>query len=104
MKNFFVKVVEYFFQCLGQFNIIVIYGVFGDYNFIFFDYVEFIGLIWVGNVNEFNVGYVVDGYVCLKGIGVIIIMFGVGELLVINVIVGVYVERVVVVYIVGIFL
>lgn len=56
---------------------------------------------WVGSVNELNVGYVVDGYGWLCGMLVVVMIFGVGEFLVINVIVGSYVEYVLVVYIVG---
>lgn len=65
--------------------------------------IDYLILCWVGCVNELNVVYVVDGYVCMLGVGVLFIIFGVGEFSVINGIVGSYVEYVLVLYIVGVF-
>lgn len=76
--------------------------VFGDFNLVLFDYlmVEF-GFEFIGCCNELNVGYVVDGYVCVNGVGVCVVMFIVGGLSVINVIVGVYSENFFVICIIG---
>lgn len=90
---------------LYELGIEYIFGVFGDYNFVFLDdVVVYENLKWIGNCNELNVVYVVDGYVCIKGIVVFIIIFGVGELSVINGIVGLYVENVLVIKIMGMLL
>lgn len=60
------------------------------------------GLRWVGNTNELNAGYATDGYSRVKGLGVIITTFGVGELSTVNAIAGAYAEHVGLVHIVGI--
>lgn len=65
------------------------------------DYVEPSGLLWVGNTNELNAAYAADGYSRIRGIGVVVTTFGVGELSAINAIAGAYAERAPVVHIVG---
>lgn len=59
------------------------------------------GLRWVGNTNELNAGYAADGYSRIKGLGVVITTFGVGELSTVNAVAGAYAEHVGLVHIVG---
>lgn len=59
------------------------------------------GLRWVGNTNELNAGYATDGYARVKGLGVIITTFGVGELSTVNAVAGAFAEHVGLVHIVG---
>ncbi|KAI9693871.1 MAG: hypothetical protein M1822_003142 [Bathelium mastoideum] len=96
-----VKLAEYLFTRLTQLGIGAIHGVPGDYNLELLDYVRPAGLHWVGNTNELNAGYAVDGYARIKGVGAIITTFGVGELSALNAIAGAYAERAAVVHIVG---
>ena len=96
-----VLLAEYLFQRLRQLAIESIHGVPGDCNLELLDYVEPAGLLWVGNANELNAGYAADGYARIKGLGVIITTYGVGELSAINAIAGAYAERAPVVHIVG---
>ncbi|KAL4899920.1 hypothetical protein BDW74DRAFT_188811 [Aspergillus multicolor] len=72
-----------------------------DYNLALLDYVEPVGLRWVGNTNELNAAYAADGYARIKGVGALITTFGVGELSAVNAIAGAYAERAAVVHIVG---
>lgn len=59
------------------------------------------GLKWAGNTNELNAAYAADGYSRLKGLGVLITTFGVGELSAINGIAGSFAEHVGVLHVVG---
>ena len=92
---------EYLFTRLQQLGVGSIHGVPGDYNLKLLDYVEPLGLTWVGNANELNAGYAADGYARIKGIGALVTTYGVGELSAINAIAGAFTERAAVVHIVG---
>ncbi|MCJ1300466.1 hypothetical protein MMC08_003263 [Hypocenomyce scalaris] len=96
-----VKLAEYLFTRLKQLGIGAIHGVPGDYNLALLDYVELMGLLWVGNVNELNAGYAADGYARIKGLGALVTTYGVGELSAINAVACAYAERAAVVHIVG---
>ncbi|KAF3031320.1 hypothetical protein E8E12_000646 [Didymella heteroderae] len=96
-----IKVAEYLFTRVKQLGADAIHGVPGDFNLNLLDYVEPLGLLWVGNANELNAGYAADGYSRIRGIGAIVTTFGVGELSAINAIAGAYAERAPVVHIVG---
>ncbi|KAI1152450.1 thiamine diphosphate-binding protein [Nemania diffusa] len=96
-----VKLAEYLFTRLKQLGIGAIHGVPGDFNLTLLDYVEPVGLQWVGNANELNAGYAADGYARIKGVGALITTFGVGELSAINAVAGAFAERAAVVHIVG---
>jgi pyruvate decarboxylase len=59
------------------------FGVPGDFNLGFLDYVEDHPKIeWAGNCNELNASYAADGYARVKegSPGVVLTTFGVGEL------------------------
>ncbi|KAJ1556274.1 Pyruvate decarboxylase 1 [Cladochytrium tenue] len=96
-----IPIGEYLFRRLKQVGVESIHGVPGDYNLRLLDFVEENGLKWVGNANELNAGYAADGYARLKGLGVVVTTFGVGELSAINAIAGAYAEMVPVIHIVG---
>ncbi|CAI9633409.1 pyruvate decarboxylase [Alternaria burnsii] len=96
-----LTIAEYLFSRLSQLGVDSVHGVPGDYNLPLLDYIKPTGLRWVGNTNELNSGYAADGYARVKGIGVLITTFGVGELSAINAVAGAYVERSAVVHIVG---
>ncbi|CAF3733658.1 unnamed protein product [Rotaria socialis] len=66
----------------------------------YFD-IDFDGIQWGNNCNELNASYAADGYARMRGIGVLVTTFGVGELSAINGIAGSYAEMVSVVHIVG---
>lgn len=79
-----------------------IFGVPGDYNLRFLDYiVEDKELKWVGNCNELNASYAADGYAREKGVGVLVTTLGVGELSAANGIAGSYAHNIPILHIVG---
>lgn len=87
---------------IKQLGIHHVFGVPGDYNLRFLDYiVESDGLHWVGNCNELNGSYAADGYARENGIGVLVTTCGVGELSAANGIAGSYAHNVSVLHIVG---
>ena len=83
-------------------NVKHIFGVPGDYNLAFLDFIEADpDLKWIGNCNELNAAYAADGYARRTGFGVVVTTHGVGELSAINGIAGSYAENVPVLHIVG---
>ncbi|KAF9221501.1 pyruvate decarboxylase [Gyrodon lividus] len=96
---------EYLLTRLEQLGVTSIFGVPGDFNMPFLDYIEDHPRIqWIGNCNELNAAYAADGYARVKehSIGVVVTTFGVGELSAINGIAGAFSEMVPVLHIVGI--
>ena len=96
-----VNLAEYIFTRLKQIGVDSIHGLPGDYNLKALDFVAPSGLDWVGSCNELNAGYAADGYARTKGVGALVVTFGVGELSAINAIAGSFAERVPVVLVVG---
>lgn len=87
---------------LSEIGIKHIFGVPGDYNLEFLDYiVSHPDVIWVGNTNELNAAYAADGYARQSGVAALVTTYGVGELSAINGIAGSYAEYVPVLQIVG---
>lgn len=85
-----------------QLGVSHVFGVPGDYNLRFLDYiVESDGLTWIGNCNELNGSYAADGYARENGIGVLVTTCGVGELSAANGIAGSFAHNVSVLHIVG---
>ncbi|KZT73975.1 pyruvate decarboxylase [Daedalea quercina L-15889] len=96
---------QYLVERLVQLGVTKMFGVPGDFNLGFLDFVEDHPKIdWVGNCNELNAGYAADGYARVKegGLGVITTTFGVGELSATNAIAGAFSEHVPVLHIVGV--
>lgn len=98
-----ITIGNYLFNRIKQLDIGSIFGVPGDFNLALLDHIyEVDGLRWVGNTNELNAGYAADGYSRIKGLGVLITTFGVGELSTVNAVAGAYAEHVGLVHIVGV--
>lgn len=97
-----ITVAEYLLNRLKEMSIHSIFGVPGDYNLSFLDFIEdFPGLKWIGNCNELNAAYAADGYARVNGISALVTTFGVGELSAINGIAGAYAEFIPIINIVG---
>ncbi|CAF3425929.1 unnamed protein product [Rotaria sp. Silwood2] len=97
-----ITIGNYLLQRLKSLDVDTIFGLPGDYNLPFLDQIEdFDGIQWGNNCNELNASYAADGYARIRGIGVLVTTFGVGELSAINGIAGSFAEMVPVVHIVG---
>jgi pyruvate decarboxylase len=96
-----VKLADYLFRRLRQLGVGSVHGVPGDTNLPLLDHVEPSGLRWIGSANELNAAYAADGYARIKGLGVLVTTFGVGELSALNGVAGAYAERAALVHIVG---
>ncbi|WWC67969.1 uncharacterized protein I206_101888 [Kwoniella pini CBS 10737] len=94
---------QYVVERLKQAGVKQVFGVPGDFNLEWLDFVENDPDIeWVGNANELNAAYAADGYARVKGgLAVIVTTFGVGELSALCGIAGALAERVPVLHIVG---
>ncbi|CAF1409991.1 unnamed protein product [Rotaria sp. Silwood1] len=102
MSSDTVTIGNYLLQRLKSLGVDIIFGVPGDYNLPLLDQIEdFDGIQWGNNCNELNASYAADGYARIRGIGVLVTTFGVGELSAINGIAGSYAEMVPVIHIVG---
>ncbi|KAI0345910.1 pyruvate decarboxylase [Trametopsis cervina] len=100
-----VTIADYLLERLAQLNVTHMFGLPGDFNLGFLDYVEDHPKIeWAGNCNELNAAYAADGYARVKegSIGVLLTTFGVGELSATNGVAGAFSERVPVLHIVGV--
>lgn len=96
---------QYLVERLVQLGVTKMFGVPGDFNLGFLDFVEDHPKIdWVGNCNELNAAYAADGYARVKetSLGVVLTTFGVGELSAMNGIAGAFSEHVPVLHIVGV--
>ena len=93
---------NYLLDRLSELGVGELFGVPGDFNLFFLDYVlDHPDIDWVGNTNELNAGYAADGYARVKGLGALLTTYGVGELSAINATAGSFAERVPVIHIVG---
>lgn len=97
-----ISIGAYILLRLKQVGIDTVFGVPGDFNMPFLDLIEDDAeLTWGNNANELNAAYSADGYARVRGVGVVVTAFGVGELSAINGIAGSYSEMVPVIHIVG---
>lgn len=97
-----LTVAEYILHRLAEAGVRHMFGVPGDYNLHFLDYVmQSERITWVGNANELNAAYAADGYARVNGLGGLLTTFGVGELSAINGIAGSYAEYLPVIHVVG---
>ncbi|CDO69055.1 hypothetical protein BN946_scf184992.g4 [Trametes cinnabarina] len=96
---------QYLVERLVQLGVTKMFGVPGDFNLGFLDFVEDHPKIdWVGDCNELNAAYAADGYARINEgkIGVVTTTFGVGELSAMNGIAGAFSEHVPVLHVVGV--
>lgn len=102
MNNKKLTVASHLVNRLSEIGIKHIFGVPGDYNLEFLDYIiAHSSVTWVGNTNELNAAYAADGYARQSGAAALLTTYGVGELSAINGIAGAYAEYVPVLHIVG---
>jgi indolepyruvate decarboxylase len=100
--NVSFTVADYILHRLDEVGVRHVFGVPGDYNLHFLDYViRHERITWVGNANELNAAYAADGYARVNGVGAVLTTFGVGELSAINGIAGSHAEYLPVIHIVG---
>ncbi len=96
-------IANYLLDRLNEIGIKKLFGVPGDFNLNFLDYViEHNEIEWIGNANELNAAYMADGYSRINGISACLTTYGVGELSAINGVAGSYAEDVPVIHIVGV--
>jgi indolepyruvate decarboxylase len=94
---------EYLLARLKELGITHLHGVPGDFNLAFLEQVVACqGLHWVGCCNELNAAYAADGYARIKGVGALLLTYGVGDLSALNGIAGANAEHVPVVVISGV--
>lgn len=97
-----ITIAEYLLRRLEELGIKHLFGLPGDYNLNFLDYVEdSTSIVWVGTCNELNASYAADGYGRINGAGALLTTGGVGELSALNGIAGSSAENVAVIHIVG---
>lgn len=97
-----ITLADYLILRINELGIKHVFGVPGDYNLNFLDYIMASDdLTWVGNCNELNAAYAADGYARVNGFSAIVTTAGVGELSALNGIAGSYAEDVPVIHIVG---
>ena len=95
-------VADYILDRLAEVGVRHVFGVPGDYNLRFLDYViQHKRITWVGNAHELNAAYAADGYARVNRVGALLTTFGFGELNAINGIAGSYAEYVPVIQVVG---
>ncbi|GAA5890823.1 hypothetical protein JCM6882_008826 [Rhodosporidiobolus microsporus] len=108
---------QYLLDRLAQLGVRTFFGVPGDFNLTFLDFVEQDERIrWIGCCNELNASYAADGYSRVKqsqlsqsestkggvqGLSALLTTYGVGELSCVNGIAGAYAERVPIIHVVG---
>ncbi len=97
-----MKLGDLIIEVVKQLGVKHIFGVPGDYNLRFLDFIEESKDVnWIGNCNELNASYAADGYARENGIGVLVTTHGVGELSAANGIAGSFAHNVSVLHIVG---
>nr|AEN14643.1 pyruvate decarboxylase [Phaffia rhodozyma]AEN14644.1 pyruvate decarboxylase [Phaffia rhodozyma] len=99
-----ISISEYLLARLNQLKVKTIFGVPGDFNLEFLDYIEASpDFTWAGNANELNASYAADGYARVsKGLAVLVTTFGVGELSALCGVAGMMSERLPLLHIVGV--
>lgn len=97
-----IKVSKYLAKTIEKLGVTEVFGVPGDYSFKLIEAVESSKTLnWIGSTNELNAGYSADGYARIKGAGVLITTYGVGELSCINSLAGSAAENIPILMLVG---
>ncbi|MEM6583756.1 MAG: thiamine pyrophosphate-binding protein [Pseudomonadota bacterium] len=97
-----MKLSQFLLNQFASLGVDTVFGVPGDYNLRLLDYIDdHENLNWVGNCNELNAAYATDGYARIKGMGLLVTTYGVGELSAMNGVAGAYAENVPLVHLIG---
>jgi TPP-dependent 2-oxoacid decarboxylase len=94
-------VANYLIDRLKQAGLEHAFGVPGDYVLTFMDRLIASGVELIGTCNELNAGYAADAYARIRGIGCIVVTWGVGGFSAMNAVAGAYAEQVPLVVLVG---
>lgn len=94
-------VATYLLQRLKEVGLGHAFGVPGDYVLTFMDRLIASGIDLIGTCNELNAGYAADAYARIRGIGCIVVTWGVGGFSAMNAVAGAYAEQVPLVVLVG---
>ncbi len=98
-----ITIGNYLLVRLQELGISHLHGVPGDFNLAFLEQVMACeGVRWVGCCNELNAAYAADGYARIRGVGALLLTYGVGDLSALNGIAGANAEHVPVVIISGV--
>jgi TPP-dependent 2-oxoacid decarboxylase len=94
---------SFLFLRLRQAGIEHVFGVPGDFNLQLLEQIKEVkGIDFVGTCNELNASYAADGYARTKGIGALLITYGVGDLSAVCGIAGSRAEHIPVIFISGV--
>jgi indolepyruvate decarboxylase len=97
-----VSVADYIVERIAAEGINHCFGVAGDYVFPICDAVDSNAKVkWIGCANELNASYAADGYARIRGAGMLVTTYGVGELSALNGVMGAKAERSLVFHVVG---
>ena len=95
-------VAEYLISIIKNMGIKHIFGIPGDYNLKFLDYIiNDKSISFVGGTNELNAAYTADGYARVNNFSALVTTYGVGELSALNGISGGYSENSPIMHIIG---
>jgi TPP-dependent 2-oxoacid decarboxylase len=94
MENQTYTISKYIIKRLEEVGLKHMFGVPGDYILDFIDDITDSSIQWIGNCNELNAGYAVDGYARYTGLGAAVVTYGVGAFSILNAIAGAYSEQV----------
>jgi indolepyruvate decarboxylase len=98
-----ITIGNYLLGRLKEAGVAHLIGVPGDFNLSFLDQaVACEGIEWIGTCNELNAAYAADGYARVKGVGALLVTYGVGDLSALNGIAGANAEHVPVICISGV--
>lgn len=92
---------RYLLKRLTDLGVEHMFGVPGDYVLDFMDEVVASPIQLVGTCNELNAGYAADAYGRLKGLGAVVVTYGVGGFSIFNAVAGAYAEQIPLVVISG---
>jgi TPP-dependent 2-oxoacid decarboxylase len=92
---------DYLIERLKHAGVEHAFGVPGDYVLTFMDRLIASGIELIGTCNELNAGYAADAYARIRGIGCIVVTWGVGGFSAMNAVAGAYAEQVPLVVLVG---
>lgn len=101
MPENLTTVADYLIERLKQAGLEHAFGVPGDYVLTFMDRLLASGVELIGTCNELNAGYAADAYARIRGIGCIVVTWGVGGFSAMNAVAGAYAEQVPLVVLVG---